>query len=481
MNTFHTLCRILLRKAFVISIAALACFCANGAAVRAARSGQTMVNGSAGTKIVKADGGTAGNGLFPVTAYGAVGDSITDCTGAFLAAIDSAFYSGGGTALIPPGKYRLTRPFYIQPGITLEGSYKGGHLAITPPQGYRGSMLIADFDGSCDTGQAFISLWSHAGLSGVDIYYPRQTLSGKGGAVPYPFTIAVLQDNSTIMNVTLINSYQGIDLTRADGHPAYLKNISMCALSKGIVNDSARSADFYDNINLLGPTLWNDPRVDEFQLGHLTGYVFYQSYVRARNCDVTDANIGYQFGGESRVTGGTGPLITLVNCTSESKNGKIAFEINETDANGILFSNCAPSGRVIINATEGRCAGPVNFSNCAFNTGFGGPACHAFPGDFTVIEKRGKGTLSLSNCNFVYWGNNDKAAVHVHDGTALIANCDFNHTISGGPRDITVESPASVSISGCRLGKPLDTAIVIKNGTPPDTAEVHVSNCLTRF
>src|SRR5262245_55080803 len=41
-----------------------------------------------------------------VTAFGALGDGTTDCTGAFAAAIAALARRGGGRVVVPPGRFR---------------------------------------------------------------------------------------------------------------------------------------------------------------------------------------------------------------------------------------------------------------------------------------------------------------------------------------------------------------------------------------
>ena len=56
---------------------------------------------------------------FDVTQYGAVGDGKTRNTAALQKAIDTAAAAGGGTVLIPAGKF-LTGPFGIASRINLK-------------------------------------------------------------------------------------------------------------------------------------------------------------------------------------------------------------------------------------------------------------------------------------------------------------------------------------------------------------------------
>lgn len=52
--------------------------------------------------------------------FGAVGDGLADATAAFEAAIESI---AAGAVLVPPGRYRLTRPVTIRrSGVVLRGA-----------------------------------------------------------------------------------------------------------------------------------------------------------------------------------------------------------------------------------------------------------------------------------------------------------------------------------------------------------------------
>src|SRR3954462_7876943 len=54
----------------------------------------------------------------PVTAFGAKGDGITDCTHAFAAAIGACSRLGGGRVVVPPGRY-LTGPIRLRSFVDL--------------------------------------------------------------------------------------------------------------------------------------------------------------------------------------------------------------------------------------------------------------------------------------------------------------------------------------------------------------------------
>lgn len=71
--------------------------------------------------------------------FGAVGDGLTDDSGALNRAISAVAASGGGKVIIPPLKFACANPIYMLPGVKLEGS---GSMPDKTP-GFAGSQLIA--------------------------------------------------------------------------------------------------------------------------------------------------------------------------------------------------------------------------------------------------------------------------------------------------------------------------------------------------
>src|SRR5512142_2161979 len=55
---------------------------------------------------------------FDITQFGAVGDSKTDCTGAFAAAIRKCSSAGGGRVVVPAGVY-LTGAIHLKNNVNL--------------------------------------------------------------------------------------------------------------------------------------------------------------------------------------------------------------------------------------------------------------------------------------------------------------------------------------------------------------------------
>jgi len=77
--------------------------------------------------------------LFDVTKHGAKGSGEADDTAALEQAVQAAAKAGGGTVYFPPGKYGLSRPLRVLPGVNLRGADRTwSHLVALP--GFKGEF-----------------------------------------------------------------------------------------------------------------------------------------------------------------------------------------------------------------------------------------------------------------------------------------------------------------------------------------------------
>jgi hypothetical protein len=60
------------------------------------------------------------NGIYVVTSYGA-STSLSDNSSAFQSAINAAYTAGGGTVLVPAGRYKFTAQVTVKPNVILQG------------------------------------------------------------------------------------------------------------------------------------------------------------------------------------------------------------------------------------------------------------------------------------------------------------------------------------------------------------------------
>jgi autotransporter-associated beta strand protein len=138
--------------------------------------------------------------------FGARGDGITDDSAAFQNAINAVYNSGGsggGVIFVPNGDYAFYTNISLPTGVSLHGDWADWVRKGTTAVG----TTFKIYYGAGNTNDApFIYLNRSTALKGVNIWYPDQNASA---IVGYPFSIGV-GGKCGVMNVALVNSYQGI-------------------------------------------------------------------------------------------------------------------------------------------------------------------------------------------------------------------------------------------------------------------------------
>lgn len=133
-----------------------------------------------------------------------------DSTQAIRQAITDCAQNGGGTVFLPVGRYRLTGPLTIPPFVTLRGDWQDPDLGNE-----YGTILLADVESIDDALPALITVGGSAGVCGLTIYYPHQSIDD---VKPYPFTFYIAGEMlHSIMNCTVINGYRGVGANVVDG------------------------------------------------------------------------------------------------------------------------------------------------------------------------------------------------------------------------------------------------------------------------
>ena len=148
---------------------------------------------------------TADNAQFPVDPTG-----VKDATSSIRNAIEYVKNAGGGTVYLPAGTYLVSSTINIPPYCTLRGDWADPDT-VTDGKSY-GTILVADVAKSDSCANSLFVIDGSAGVRGLTIYYPRQTLSKVN---EYPFTFYTTGAGNAYMlacvyNCTVINGYQGI-------------------------------------------------------------------------------------------------------------------------------------------------------------------------------------------------------------------------------------------------------------------------------
>jgi hypothetical protein len=354
--------------------------------------------------------------LYNVRNYGATGDGKTDDTGAFQKALDLAGQAGGGTVYAPRGSYFFAGHLHVPAAVTLEGIWTSvpAHTGIrdrgSPRPTDDGTTFLVTEGAGHEDSAPFLTLNTNSTLKGVVIYYPRQNEASP--PQPYPWAIAMRGKNPAVLDVELLNPYNGIDATQNERH--LIRNVSGQPIRRGVWVDQIYDVGRIENVH-FNPWWSNKPGLFQWQMEHGEAFIFGRSdweYVLNTFC--FGYNIGYKF-----VHGATGEC-----------NGNFLGIGADDCYTAVVVEQSAPFGLLITNgeftafhgpdptmvAVEKTHTGSVRFVNCAF----WGP-CNQ------VARIAGSGTAGFSDCTFVQWDRHREGrhALQVESGTILVRGCEF--------------------------------------------------------
>src|SRR5258707_2316004 len=189
--------------------------------------------------------------VYSVRDYGAKGDGTTDDTAAFQKALDAAGQAHGGTVMADRGNYFFSGHLNVPDAGTLQGMWKSvpSHLGFrnqdrAKPTDEGTTFLITENEGK-ENGEPFIRLNDNSTLSGVVLYYPLQKKTNTPAA--YPYAIATRGRTPAVLDVELLNPYNGIDTTGSERH--LLRNISGQPLRRGVYVDNILDIGRIENVH----------------------------------------------------------------------------------------------------------------------------------------------------------------------------------------------------------------------------------------
>lgn len=366
--------------------------------------------------VVGLANGAQGSDVYCVLDFGAKADGRTDATVAFQKAMDTASKAGGGIVYAPRGNYFFSGHLNLPRTVTLKGvwesvpSHNGlrDHDGATPMDD--GTTFLVTENADNEDGTPFITMHDDSTLKGVVLYYPNQAPDGE--PKPYPWAIAMRGKNPAVLDVELLNPYDGIDASDNERH--LIRDVQGQPLRRGIFVDQIYDIGRIEDVH-FNPWWSVHPRLLKWQEEHGEAFIFARSdwqYVLNTFC--FGYNIGYKF-----VKSGTGVCngnflgIGADDCFTSVK-------VDDSAAYGLLISNGeftsfhGPDPTMVCVGTNN--SGSVRFENCAF----WGP-CNQ------IAEIEGHGTVGFGDCTFVQWDRNaeGRAAIKVESGTILVRGCEF--------------------------------------------------------
>ena len=350
-----------------------------------------------------------------VADFGAKGDGKTDDTAAFQRALDAAA-KGGGTVSVSRGNYLFAGHLNVPTAVALEGVWKSvpAHNGIRDPGLPKptddGTTFLVTEGAGNESGTPFITLNHNATLKGVVIYYPQQPDDAEPQA--YPWTIAMRGKNPAVLQVELLNPYNGIETTGSERH--LIRDVQGQPLRRGIMVDRIYDIGRIEDVH-FNPWWSNKPKLRQWQMENGEAFIFARAdweYVLNTFC--FGYRVGYKFiksaGG---VCNGNFLGIGADDCFR-------AVEVEDSAPFGLLITNGefvsfhGPDPTMVeVKSTH---TGSVKFVNCAY----WGP-CNQ------IAKIGGRGTVSFGDCTFVQWDGNKEGrhAIQAEGGSLVVRGCEF--------------------------------------------------------
>jgi hypothetical protein len=347
--------------------------------------------------------------------YSAAGDGKSDDTAAIQRALDDAA-KAGQAVFLPRGRYLLKGRLNIPQGVTLEGVWRSvpAHNGLRdqglPKPTDDGTTLLVTCDRGTEDAPAAITLNTNATLKGVVLYYPEQNADDV--PVAYPWTVAMRGKNPAILDVELLNPYNGIDASQNERH--LIRNVQGQPIRRGVWIDSIYDIGRVENVH-FNPWWSMKPKLFQWQMDNGEAFVFGRTdwqYVLNTFC--FGYKVGYRFmASKAGVTNGNFLGIGADDCqTAVVVEESAPFGIMITNGEFVSFHGPDPT---MVRVTASH-RGSVRFVNCAF----WGP-CNQ------IAQVGGNGTVGFTDCTFVQWdrGKEGRSAIQCSGGTLLVRGCEF--------------------------------------------------------
>ncbi len=354
--------------------------------------------------------------VWSVRDFGAKGDGATDDTAAFQSAMDAAAKAGGGTVHAPRGNYFFAGHLNVPNAVTLAGvwqsvpAHNGLRDAGLPKPTDDGTTLLVTENAGKEEGAPFITLNHNSTLKGVVLFYPNQDRAGV--PQPYPWAIAMRGKNPAVLQVELLNPYNGIDASRNERH--LIRDVQGQPLRRGVFVDNIYDIGRIENVH-FNPWWSNAPKLFAWQQTNGEAFIFGRSdwqYVFNTFC--FGYNVGYKFV-KTRAGACNGNFLGIgaddcFTAVVVEEAARMALLIS----NGEFVSFHGPDPTMV--EVKPSHSGSVRFVNCAF----WGP-CNQ------IARIAGRGTVGFSDCTFVQWDRKQTGlpALRVEGGSLIVRGCEF--------------------------------------------------------
>jgi hypothetical protein len=365
--------------------------------------------------------------------HGAKGDGKTDDTKALQAALDAA-ETHGPICYLPAGHYRLDGALTVPAGVALCGASGGVPHSEHPI----GTVLMAYGGRGQADGAPLITLKPNGVVRNLVIHYPEQTLAE---VAPYPWSIRADGELCQVLDVTLTNPYQAIDVGSKWNELHLVRNVFACPLKIGVYIDQCTDIGRVENVH-FNPNFWTRMALKPgFPGGDIQAYleknlvgfkVGKTDWEFIGNSFVIFPRIGFHFDDF-----GHGPGNAVVT-QSGSDICPVAVRVDRSQPHaGVEFANGQFMGTLEV-GTQNQ--GPVKLANC----GFWGTAATR-----EHVRHSGASSLLLTACHFNGWDHAGKGdpCIRAAGGRLVVNGCEF---MDEGKHAITLEKGLkAATVLGC--------------------------------
>jgi len=355
--------------------------------------------------------------------FNARSDGSEDATAAFQSAINAAAAAGGAVVFVPAGRYRFNGNLVVREKVILRGEWQSpkANPAV------QGTILMPTAGRGQADGTPFIQLERGSGLRNLSIWYPNQSAPVP---TPYPWTIlcnpkSSTGDNTSIVNVTLVNPYQAVKVGPEWNELHFIRNVYGTPLKTGIwlsyTTDIGRlegvhfEPKYWANSGLTGAA--TESAILDFTQKNGVGIAMGRSdweYV----FDVS--LVGYHTGMRIFRDPSHGTPNGVI-YGAQIEKSHVGLQIDETNGVGFIVEastiRASAGENPVCVRTGARFSSLVEFNTCTFG---GKP-------EFAVyFEEASNGRLTFQNCTFETWeAVADSAAIYSESGSLALVGCTF--------------------------------------------------------
>lgn len=258
--------------------------------------------------------------------YSADSSGKKDSSDAIQRALDDCAKAGGGTVYLPAGQYRLEKGLKIPSFVTLHGDW-------CPPEheSYPDGTLILACQPSGTEKPALFDIGGSAGVVGLTVFYPEQSLDGIK-EYPYTFYTNGIGDSymlASVKNVTVINGYRGIGACCFESNPHEMltvENFYGTFLSHGAQVYNQADVGTWKNIN-IGNGYWltagekynapSETKLEVYTVKNTTGLVLGDlEWTEFTGLNISDCAVGIKIVKGKRIEfAGSLAGISIRNCS----------------------------------------------------------------------------------------------------------------------------------------------------------------------